>query len=175
MFKFQISGCLDFLYQGLTLNSVLKKNHFLLLYKKRIIGQCAILSSGMTFFFTYHSHKWQKMHLGLEHSQKYGVSKIFVSTFFLLKKIKLVSARVFSRGVKLKKTKLLWFRAPLGGSQNWNPMVKRCSKKYFIQAKQLQVCLIHVDSHVIFQIDGCEQLATRSTVLQNSKKLCIFG
>ena len=38
-------------------------------------------------------------------------------------------ALVFGRGVQIKKSKLLQCRAPLGGSQNWNPMVKMCSKK----------------------------------------------
>ena len=41
-------------------------------------------------------------------------------------------ARVFGRGVQIKKSKLLQCRAPLGGSQNWNPMLKICFKKYFI-------------------------------------------
>ena len=54
-------------------------------------------------------------------------------------------------------------------------MVPMCSKKYFILTKWFQVCLIHVYSHVILQIDGCEQLATESTILQNSLNLFLLG
>ena len=43
-----------------------------------------------------------------------------------------VSTRVFRRGVKIKKSKLLQCRASLGGSQNWNPKLKISSKKYFL-------------------------------------------
>ena len=34
---------------------------------------------------------------------------------------------------------------------------------------------VHVYSHVILQIDGCEQLATESTILQNSLNLFLLG
>ena len=65
-----------------------------------------------TVIFKYHFDRWNnsiKFHL-----------------------VNLMVLKVFSRGVKLKKSKMLWFRAPLWGSQNWNPMVKMCSKMYFI-------------------------------------------
>ena len=39
---------------------------------------------------------------------------------------------------------------------------------------QVVPSLPHVDSHVILQIDSCEQLVTKSTILQNSIHLFLL-
>ena len=56
---------------------------------------------------------------------------------YLSNKVKFVHqfTRVFRKGVRIKKSKLPQCKAPLMGSQNWNPMLKISFKKHFPQAK----------------------------------------
>ena len=51
-----------------------------------------------------------------------------------------------------------------------SPISKYMCNKYIVSCSR-----DHVYSHVILQIDGCEQLATESTILQNSLNLFLLG